>query len=176
MLSKWLSFELSLCLAAARLSNETIWFYDYESLVVRRLAMTESEIWQIIQTGNEISVMRIEVFTTITAAVLIVSSIKAIRLNIGLLCILLSSYVVFGYINFSMIINEMEILGRGMIQLRTMVVEGKDVSLMGQYLAKLTEFPMFGATIPAIQASYWAVTVSTVAYSIWRYVRQSPEV
>lgn len=75
-----------------------------------------------------------------------------------------------------MIIDEMEILGRGMIQLRTMVVEGKDVSLMGQYLAKLTEFPMFGATIPAIQASYWAVTVSTVAYSIWRYVRQSPEV
>ena len=33
--------------------------------------MSESEIWQIIQSGNEISVMRTEVFITITVGVLV---------------------------------------------------------------------------------------------------------
>ena len=38
--------------------------------------MTESEIWQIIQTGNEISVLRTELFITITVGVLIAGMIQ----------------------------------------------------------------------------------------------------
>ena len=53
--------------------------------------MGESEIWQIIQSGNEISVMRIEVFITITVGVLVISSIQLIRLNVAHLSILLSA-------------------------------------------------------------------------------------
>ena len=71
--------------------------------------MSESEIWQIMQSGNEISVMRIDVFITITVGVLIISSVNIIKLNIALLAILLSSYLVFGYINFSMTMSEMHI-------------------------------------------------------------------
>ncbi len=138
--------------------------------------MTEAEVWQIIQTGNEISVMRVEVFITITVGVLIVSSIKAIRLNVALLCILLSSYFVFGYINFSLTMSEMEILIAGVSQIHSMVADGKDISLMGHYLAEQFESPTAVAIIPAMQVSYWLVTLATVAYSIWRYLRQSPEV
>lgn len=138
--------------------------------------MTEAEIWQVIQTGNEISVMRVEVFITITAGVLIVSSVNAIRLNVALLCILLGSYFVFGYINFFMTIGEMEILLAGISQLHSMVADGKDVSLMGHYLAGGFESPNIVVLIPAMQVSYWVVTLATVMYSIWRYLRQSPEV
>jgi hypothetical protein len=135
--------------------------------------MSESEIWQIIQTGNEISVMRIEVFITITVGVLIISSINMIRLNVALLCILLSAYFVFGYINFSMTMGEMEILGAGMTQIQSMIAEGKDVSLMGRYLAGQLDSPTAGALLPALHISYWGVTASTIGYAIWRYLRQS---
>jgi hypothetical protein len=135
--------------------------------------MSESEIWQIIQTGNEISVMRIEVFITITVGVLIISSVDMIRLNVALLCILLSSYFVFGYINFSMTMSEMDILGAGMTQLHSMVAEGKDVSLMGRYLADQLDSPTTAAFLPAMHISYWGVTASTISYAIWRYLRQS---
>ena len=43
--------------------------------------MTESEIWEIIQSGNEISVMRTELFITITIGVLLISTLPAIRLS-----------------------------------------------------------------------------------------------
>ena len=134
--------------------------------------MSESEIWQIIQSGNEISVMRIEVFITITIGVLIISSINIIRLNIALLAILLSSYLVFGYINFSMTMGEMHILGAGMVQIQSMVSEGLDVSHMGRYLAGQLDEPDAFLLIPAMHVSYWGVTISTIAYSIWRYLRQ----
>ena len=137
--------------------------------------MTEADIWQIIQTGNEISVMRIQVFLSITVGVLIVSTVKGIRLNLALLCILLSSYLVFGYINFSMTISEMEILRAGITQIQSMLADSADVSLMGHYLVEKIESPSAVAIIPAMYISYWAVTVSTIAYSIWRYLRQSPE-
>jgi hypothetical protein len=135
--------------------------------------MTESEIWQIIQTGNEISVLRTELFITITVGVLIVSSINVIKVNTALLVILLGSYCGFGYINFSMLINEMEILIAGMIQIHTMALEGQDISLMGRYLAGLLDSPRALPVVPALQFSYWFVTVSTVSYSIWMYRRQS---
>jgi hypothetical protein len=135
--------------------------------------MSESEIWQIIQTGNEISVMRIEVFITITIGVLIISSVNMIRLNVALLCILLSSYFVFGYINFSMTMSEMDILVAGMTQIHSMVAEGKDVSLMGRHLAGQLDSPTAGALLPALRISYWGVTASTISYAVWRYLRQS---
>ena len=135
--------------------------------------MSESEIWQIIQAGNEISVMRIEVFITITVGVLIISSVNMIRLNVALLCILLSTYFVFGYINFDMTMSEMDILLVGMTQIHSMVAEGKDVSLMGHYLAGELDSPTAGALLPAMHISYWGVTASTIGYAIWRYLRQS---
>ena len=137
--------------------------------------MTEADIWQIIQTGNEISVMRIQVFLSITVGVLIVSTVNGIRLNLALLCILLSSYLVFGYINFSMTIAEMEILRAGIAQIQSMVSDSADVSLMGRYLVGELESPAGVAIIPAMYISYWAVTVSTMVYSVWRYLRQSPK-
>jgi hypothetical protein len=45
--------------------------------------MNEEDIWQVIQTGNEISVMRIEAVITITVGVLVISTLNAIRLNLG---------------------------------------------------------------------------------------------
>ena len=137
--------------------------------------MSESEIWQVIQTGNEISVMRIEVFITLTVGVLIISSVNAIRLNIALLSILLCSYFVFGYINFSMTMNEMEILFAGISQIHSMVTDNQDVSFMGHYLAEQLDSPSAIAIIPAMHISYWVVTISTIMYSIWRYLNQSAE-
>jgi hypothetical protein len=137
--------------------------------------MTESEIWQIIQTGNEISVLRIQVFITITVGVLVISSINFVRLNVALLCILLTSYFVFGYINFSMTMSEMEILTAGMIQIQSMVAENKEVSLMGQYLASQLETSTAAIFMPALHVTYWGVTISTIAYAIWRYLRQPEE-
>lgn len=134
--------------------------------------MAESEIWQIIQTANEISVMRIEVFITITVGVLIISSIQAIRLSIFLLCILLVTYLVFGYINFGMTVGEMEILLSGIQEIHSMIESGQDVSLMGQYLATHVDSPLGVLIIPILHVSYWAVSVATITYSIWRYVRQ----
>ena len=134
--------------------------------------MAESEIWQIIQTANEISVMRIEVFITITVGVLIISSIQAIRLNIFLLCILLGTYLVFGYINFGMTVGEMEILLSGIQEIHSMVESEQDVSLMGQYLATHVDSPLGVSIIPILHVSYWAVSLATITYSIWRYVRQ----
>ena len=138
--------------------------------------MTESEIWQIIQTGNEISVMRIQVFITITVGVLVISSINFVRLNAALLSILLSSYFVFGYLNFSMTMSEMEILTAGMAQIQSMVAENKDVSLMGQYLASQLDTLTATALMPAMHVTYWSVTISTMIYAIWRYRRQPEEV
>jgi hypothetical protein len=137
--------------------------------------MTESEIWQIIQTGNEISVMRIQVFLSITVGVLIVSSVNGIRLNVALLSILLGSYLVFGYINFSMTVGEMDILLAGMTQIQSMVAGDKDISLMGRYLAEQLKSPLGFAIIPVMHISYWTVTLSTMTYSIWRYLRQPPK-
>jgi hypothetical protein len=134
--------------------------------------VAESEIWQIIQTANEISVMRIEVFITITVGVLIISSIQAIRLSIFLLCILLVTYLVFGYINFGMTVGEMEILLSGIQEIHSMIESGQDVSLMGQYLATHVDSPLGVLIIPILHISYWAVSVATITYSIWRYVRQ----
>ena len=71
--------------------------------------------------------MRIQVFITITVGVLVISSINVVRLNAALLCILLSSYLLFGYLNFSMTMAEMDILAAGMSQIRSMVAENKDV-------------------------------------------------
>mgnify|MGYP003656865061 FL=1 len=137
--------------------------------------MTESEIWQVIQAGNEISVMRIQVFITITVGVLVISSINVVRLNAALLCILLSSYLLFGYLNFSMTMAEMDILAAGMSQIRSMVAENKDVSLMGQYLASQLDTSTTTALVPAMHITYWSVTISTIIYAIWRYRRQSEE-
>ena len=137
--------------------------------------MTESEIWQIIQTGNEISVIRIQVFITITVGVLVISSINFVRLNVALLSILLSSYLVFGYLNFSMTMSEMEILAAGMTQIQSMVAENKNVSLMGQYLASQLDTSTAAALIPAMHITYWSVTISTMIYAIWRYRRQPEE-
>ena len=134
--------------------------------------MNEADIWQIIQTGNEISVMRTEVFITITVGVLIISSINIIRLNIALLAILLGAYFVFGYINFTMLVGEMHILLAGMSQLQTMVDAGGDVSFMGRWLASQLQTATTPILIPAIHLTYWAVTCSTIGYSIWRYMRQ----
>ena len=134
--------------------------------------MSESEIWQIIQSGNEISVIRIEGFITITVGVLIISSISIIKLNIALLAILLSSYLIFGYINFSMTMSEMDILFAGITQIHSMVSAGLDVSHMGRYLAEQLDEPTALLIIPAMHVSYWGVTISTIAYSIWRYLRQ----
>ncbi len=134
--------------------------------------MNEADIWQIIQTGNEISVMRTEVFITITVGVLVISSINFIRLNIALLMILLGAYIVFGYINFTMLVGEMHILLAGMSQLETMVDSGSDVSFMGRWLASQVKTSTTTILIPAIHLSYWAVTCSTVGYAIWRYMRQ----
>jgi hypothetical protein len=134
--------------------------------------MNEVDIWQIIQTGNEISVMRTEVFITITVGVLVISSINFIRLNIALIAILLGAYFVFGYINFTMLVAEMHILKAGISQLATMVETGSDVSFMGRWLAGQLETPTTSLLIPAIHLTYWAVTCSTIGYSIWRYIRQ----
>jgi hypothetical protein len=116
--------------------------------------------------------MRIQVFITITVGVLIISSVNMIRLNIALLGILLSAYFVFGYINFAMTMSEMEILAAGMTQIASMVNSGNEVSLMGKYIAGQLNTPMAFALEPAMHVSYWSVTVSTILYSIWRYLRQ----
>jgi hypothetical protein len=150
-------------------------FYSCRSLTARRFAVTESEIWQIIQTGNEISVMRVQVFLSITVGVLIVSTVRGIRLNMALMCIMLSAYLVFGYINFSMTMSEMSILLAGITQIHSMVEGNQEVSLMGRYLASQLESPTAVAIIPAMHISYWTVTIATIIYSIWRYLRQSPE-
>jgi hypothetical protein len=134
--------------------------------------MTESEIWQIIQTGNEISVMRTEVFITVTVGVLIISTIDAIRLSKALLIILLGTYLTFGYINFTMLIGEMEILLNGVLQLQAMVSADLEVSLMGQYLAAQASEPVFRFLIPILHMAFWIVTLSTMTYSVWQYIRK----
>jgi len=134
--------------------------------------MGESEIWQIIQSGNEISVMRTEVFITITVGVLVISSIQLIRLNVALLSILLGSYLVYGYLNFSMTISEMHILQAGINQLHSMVEQGQELSFMGIWLAGQAKGPLTSLFIPAMHATYWLVTLSTIVYAIWRYKRQ----
>jgi hypothetical protein len=137
--------------------------------------MTESEIWQIIQTGNEISVMRTEVFITITVGVLIISSLRAIRLTIPLLILLLVTYLTFGYLNFNMLVGEMEILLRGMEQLRLMRESAKPLSLMGHFLADQISAPLAATIIPALHIAYWSVSLGTVAYSIWKYMGRDKE-
>jgi hypothetical protein len=132
--------------------------------------VAESEIWQIIQTGNEISVMRIELYITITVGVLIVSSVPAIRLNLLLLVIMCAIYLVFGYVNYSMTMGEMDILGAGIFQLSEMVKSGEEVSYMGRYLSKYADEPSLNFML--LHASYWITSCATVAYSIWRYVSQ----
>ena len=131
--------------------------------------MTESEIWQIIQAGNEISVMRTEVFITITVGVLIISTIDVIKLSWPLLLILLGTYLIFGYINFSMLIAEMEILVSGINQLHAMGNSGIELSFMGQYLASQSETPLSALLIPILRSAYWIVTLGTITYAIWRY-------
>lgn len=138
--------------------------------------VSESEIWQIIQTGNEISVMRIELFITITVGVLIISSIPAIRLNLALLVLMCSIYLVFGYVNYSMTMSEMDILTQGITQLNDMVKAGEEVSYMGRYLATYAESPFSQALLPLMHASYWVTSVATVSYAIWRYLRRRAEV
>ncbi len=135
--------------------------------------MTESEIWEVIQTGNEISVMRTEVFITITVGVLIISTIEAIKFTKSLLFILLGTYLIFGYINFTMLIAEMEILASGINQIRSMVDANQDVSYMGHYLASQANAPTTRILIPLLQTAFWIVTVSTISYSIWRYIRSN---
>jgi hypothetical protein len=134
--------------------------------------VNEADIWQIIQTGNEISVMRTEVFITITVGVLVISSIHFIRLNVALLSIMLGSYFVFGFINFTMLVGEMHILLAGISQLDQMVGAGEDVSFMGKWLSSQLEAPTTPILIPTMHATYWAVTISTIGYAIWRYTRQ----
>lgn len=131
--------------------------------------MSEPEIWQIIQTGNEISVMRIEVFITITVGVLIISSINAVKVNAVLLIILLFAYFVFGFINLFMTMSEMEILLAGIAQIQSMIDSGADVSDMGRVVAAEAAKPSGQLIIPALHLSYWTVTASTMAYAIWRY-------
>ena len=137
--------------------------------------MNEAEIWQVIQAGNEISVMRVEVFITITVGVLVISSIQIIRLNVAFLSILLGAYLVFGYLNFSMTVSEMHILIAGITQLNSMVEAGQDVSLMGSWLADQMNRPLARLLIPLMYVTYWSVTISTIIYSIWRYRRQQSE-
>ena len=134
--------------------------------------MTESEVWQIIQAGNEISVMRTEVFITITVGVLIISSIRAITLSKALLCLLLSTYLIFGYINFTMLVGEMEILQLGMEFLRSMRDASLEVSPMGLFLADEIDSPNAAILIPALHIAYWSVSMGTVAYSVWKYIGQ----
>lgn len=139
--------------------------------------MTESEIWQIIQTGNEISVMRTEVFITITVGVLLISSLRAIKLTSPLLILLLVIYLTFGYLNFTMLVGEMEILFRGMEQLRMMRESAKPLRPMGHFLADRISTPSVVVIIPALHVAYWSVSLGTVAYSIWKYIgrdRESP--
>jgi len=132
--------------------------------------MTESEIWQIIQTGNEISVMRTEVFITITVGVLIISTLSAIKLSWPLLVILLGTYLAFGYVNFAMLVGEMEILVAGINQLHEMGSKSVELSYMGRYLASQAETPLANLLVPALYLVYWAVTFATIAYSVWRYL------
>jgi hypothetical protein len=134
--------------------------------------MNEADVWQVIQTGNEISVLRIESFITITVGVLVISALKAIRLNLLLLLILLLMYLAYGYINFQMLIGEMYILRSGMEQLSQMVGSGQDVSLMGRWLASRFGKPFNNALIPGLQLTYWMVTISTMAYAAWCYRAQ----
>ncbi|MCR9260221.1 MAG: hypothetical protein NXH95_10900 [Pseudomonadaceae bacterium] len=131
--------------------------------------MPESEIWQIIQSGNEISVMRTEVFITITVGVLLISTINAIKLTWPLLLILLVTYLVFGYVNFTMLVGEMEILVAGITQLHDMGSDNIELSYMGRYLASQAETPIVGVLIPALHLAHWTVTIATSAYAIWRY-------
>jgi multisubunit Na+/H+ antiporter MnhC subunit len=131
--------------------------------------VSESEIWQIIQTGNEISVMRTEVAITITVGVLVISSLRAIRLNGWLLSILLSAYLAYGYINFRMLIGEMYILVGGIAQLDAMGKAGEELSNMGRFLAAGASDPVVQALIPTMYIIYWLVTLSTMAYAIWQY-------
>ena len=131
--------------------------------------MSESEIWQIIQTGNEISVMRTEVFITITVGVLIISTIEAIKLTWPLLLILLVTYVVFGYVNFAMLVGEMEILVAGISQMNDLGAADIELSLMGKFLASQLATPLATSLIPALHLAHWTVTGGTVAYAIWRY-------
>jgi len=134
--------------------------------------MSEADIWQIIQAGNEISVMRIEVFLTITVGVLVIASIQQVRLNMALLAILLSSYLVYGYLNFSMTVSEMHILQAGISQLHSMAENGQELSYMGLWLAEQNSGPLVSIMIPAMHITYWVVTLSTITYAIWRYRRQ----
>jgi len=138
--------------------------------------MSESEIWQIIQTGNEISVMRTEVFITITVGVLIISSLRAITLTKPLLVLLLVIYITFGYLNFTMLVGEMEILFRGMEQLRSMRESSKPLSPMGHFLADQISTPSAALVIPGLHVAYWSVSLGTVAYSIWRYIVRDREI
>ena len=117
--------------------------------------MNEAEIWQIIQTGNEISVMRVEVFITITVGVLIISSVQFIRLNLALLSILLSAYFVFGYLNFQMTVGEMHILIAGITQIDAMINTDQDVSSMGLWLTSQLDGPLVRFLIPLMHATYW---------------------
>ena len=135
--------------------------------------MNEADIWQIIQTGNEISVMRTEVMITITVGVLVISSVNLIRLNIALLTILLGSYFVYGYANFQMLVAEMHILLAGMSLIESMVQAGEDVSSMGAYLSSQLDGATVPLLIPTMNVTYWMVTVSTIGYAIWRYLRQN---
>ena len=137
--------------------------------------MTEPEIWQILQGASEISITRIQVFLSITVGVLIISTVNGIRLNLALLCILLSSYLLFGYINFSMTLVEMEIVLAAITQIQALIAGDSDISLMGRYVAEQLQSPTGVALIPALHISYWIVTLATIMYSIWRYRRQSPE-
>lgn len=137
--------------------------------------MTEPEIWQILQTASEISVARIQVFLSVTVGVLIISTVNGIRLNVALLCILLSSYLIFGYINFSMTIIEMKVVLAAITQIQELIAGDSDISLMGHYIAEQLQSTTGGAIIPAMHISYWTVTVATMMYSIWRYRRQSRE-
>ena len=137
--------------------------------------IAESEIWQIIQTGNEISVMRIELYITVTVGVLIVSSIPAIRLNLALLVLMCAIYIVFGFVNYSMTMSEMHILQQGISQLNDMVKAGDEVSYMGRYLATHAENPLSQALFPLLHASYWVTSLATVSYAIWRYLRRRAE-
>ena len=134
--------------------------------------MTESEIWQIIQTGNEISVMRTEVFVTVTVGVLIMSTLNAIKLSKALLVILLGTYLVFGYINFAMLVAEMEILLNGMRQLASMANEGEAISLMGSVLVQRLDTPTATLLIPALHVAFWTVSLGTVSYTVWQYAKQ----
>jgi hypothetical protein len=134
--------------------------------------VTESEIWQIIQSGNEISVMRTELFITVTVGVLLISTIDAIRLTKSLLSILLSTYLIFGYINFTMLVGEMEILVRGITQLKSMADTGADVSFMGHSLVDQLDSPIGTLLLPGLHLIFWTVSLSTITYSVWRYLKQ----